>query len=327
MKAAAYTTYGSTDVLQIAEIEKPIPNENELLIKVHAAEVTKGDCELRKFRFPVKWTTVPLRLAFGLFKPRKQILGGYFSGEVERIGKDVSAFKAGDQVFGSCGFRFGAHSQYVCLTEKHTIITKPRNTSFAEAAAVPLGGLNALHFMRRANIQQGDTVLISGAGGSIGIYGIQLAKAMGASTVTAVDHPDKESLLRSIGADHFIDYTNVDFTQTENSYDVIFNMVAGTYAFNACFGMLNPGGRYLHGNPSLSDMLRSAFVSKNSDKKAIVAFASESREELLTLKDMIEKNQLKPIVDQVYPLNQIQLAHQKVETEERLGCIIVAPHL
>ena len=194
MKAVVYTKYGSPDVLQLKDVEKPSPKNDEVLIKVCAAEVTKADCELRSFKFAVKWFWLPLRLAMGLITPRRPILGGYFSGEVESVGKDVSRLKKGNQVFGSTQLRMGAYGEYVCLPESYTIVQKPPNISFEEAAAVPLGGLNALHFMRKANIRNGEKVLINGAGGSIGTFAVQIAKSMGAE-VTAVDSTIKEEML------------------------------------------------------------------------------------------------------------------------------------
>ena len=186
MKAIVYKNYGSPDVLQLNEVEKPMPKSDEILIKVHAAEVTKADCELRSFIFPVKWFWLPLRIAMGLKKPKRQILGGYFAGEVVSVGKDVAKFIKGDQFFGSTQLRMGAYGEYVCLPASYTIVPKPNNMNFEEAAAVPLSGLNALHFLRKANIQNGEKILVNGAGGSIGTFGVQIAKAMGAE-VTAVD--------------------------------------------------------------------------------------------------------------------------------------------
>ncbi|MCZ6756667.1 MAG: NAD(P)-dependent alcohol dehydrogenase, partial [Bacteroidetes bacterium] len=180
MKAVVYHKYGTPDVLRLEEVDKPGPKDDEVLIHVRAAEATKADCELRSFNFPVKWFWLPLRIAFGLTKPRRPILGGYLAGEVEAVGKNVTRFKTGDRVFGSTGFKMGAYGEYVCLPESATLVHKPATMSFEEAAAVPLGGLNALHYMRRANIQTGEKVLVNGAGGSIGTFGIQIAKALGA---------------------------------------------------------------------------------------------------------------------------------------------------
>ena len=241
MKAIVYTEYGSPDVLQVREVEKPTPADDEVLIKVHAAEATKADCELRSFKFPVKWFWLPLRIVMGLSKPKRHILGGYFAGEVEDAGKEVSKFKKGDQVFGSAGLRMGAYGEYMCLPAEFTIVQKPKNMTFEAAAAVPLGGLNALHFLRKANIQAGEKFLANGAGGSIGSFAVQIAKAMGAE-VTAVDHTIKEEMLRQIGADHFIDYTREDFRKSGQKYDVILDMVADSPFFGS-LKSLNPGGR------------------------------------------------------------------------------------
>lgn len=322
MKAIVYTKYGSPDVLQVKEVEKPAPEDDEVLIKVHAAEVTKGDCEMRNFNFQVKWFWLPLRVALGLIKPKKQILGGYFSGEVESVGKDVAKFKRGDQIFGTTKLRLGAYGEYVCLPASYTLVQKPYNVSFEEAAAVPLGGLNALHFLRKANIQNGEKVLVNGAGGSIGTFGVQIAKALGAE-VTAVDSTIKEEMLRRIGADHFFDYTKEDFTKSGQTYDVIFNMVAKS-SYSKCVKALNPKGRYLMANPRMSDMLRSVLTSTFTDKIAIFVFAGEKEEELFTLKEMIEEGKIKPIVDKIYPFEQAAEAHRRVETEQRLGPVVIS---
>jgi len=322
MKAIVYTKYGSPDVLQLKEVEKPTPKDDEVLIKVHASEVTKADCEMRSFNFQVKWFWLPLRFALGLIKPKKQILGGYFSGEVESVGKDVSKFMMRDQVFGATKLRLGAYGEYVCLPAGYTLVPKPYNVSFEEAAAVPLGGLNALHFLRKANIQKGEKVLVNGAGGSIGTFGVQIAKRMGAE-VTAVDSTIKEEMLRRIGADHFIDYTKEDFTKCGQSYDVIFSMVAKS-SYSKCVKALKSKGRYLMANPRVFDMLRSVLTSKFTDKTAIFAFARETEEELLTLKEMIEEGEIKPIVDQIYSFEQSAEAHRRVETEKRLGTVVIS---
>jgi len=322
MKAIVYKKYGAPGVLQIEEIEKPVPRDDEVLIKIRAVEATKGDCELRSFNFAVKWFWLPLRIAVGVTRPRKQVLGGYFAGEVEAIGKDVSKFSKGDHVFGATGFQFGAYGEYLCLPGSATIAPMPCNMSFEEAAATPLGGLNALHFMRKANIRNGEKVLINGAGGSIGTFAVQIAKAMGAE-VTAVDSTIKETMLRRIGADHFFDYTREDFTKSGQTYDVIFNMVARS-SYSRCVNSLNPNGRYLMGNPRMSDMLRSVLTSRFTQKTAIFAFAGEKEEELLALKDMIEAGKIKSVVDKIYSPEQAADAHHRVETEQRLGIVVIS---
>ena len=322
MKAITYSRYGPPDVLQIEDVPEPEPGDDEVLIRVRAAEATKADTEMRSFRFAVKWFWLPLRLEMGVRKPRRRILGGYFAGEVAALGKDVTRLAVGDEVYGTAGIRFGAYGEYVSLPARYTIVPKPTNMSFAEAAAVPLGALNALHFLRLAEIQRGEKVLINGAGGSIGAYGVQIAKSMGAE-VTAVDKGIKADFIRRMGADHFVDYTKEDFTAAGRTYDVIFDMVPGS-SYSGCIRILNPNGRYLTGNPTMSFMLRSVFTTWFSDKTVRFAFARESEEELLALKAMIEAGDIGSIVEKVYPMEQAAEAHRRVEAEERLGALVIA---
>ena len=322
LKAITYSEYGPPEVLQINDVNKPVPKDDEILIKVRAAEATKSDCEMRSFEYSVKWFWLPLRIAFGIMKPKRQILGGYFSGEVESFGKEVTGFSAGDQVFGTAQLRLGAYGEYVALPASYAIATKPDNMSFAEAAAVPLGGLNALHFMRRAKIQTGEKVLIIGAGGSIGAHAVQIAKSMGAE-VTGVESTIKENLVRRFGADQFVDYTKEDFAARGETYDVIFDMVPGT-SYDACIRLLNPNGRYLSGNPRLSFMLRSVFTTRLTDKTVRFAFAPENKEALLALKGMIEGGIIGSIVDRIFPMEQAAEAHRLVDTEQRLGAVVIS---
>lgn len=323
MKAVVYRKYGTPDVLHVAEVEKPTPKDNELLIKVHAAEVTKADCEMRSFKFPVKWFWLPLRIALGVTGPRRPVLGGYLAGEVEAVGAGVSKFAVGDHIFGAAGMRFGGHGEFVCLPESNTLAKKPDNISFEEASAVPLGGLNALHFMRLANIKPGEKVLINGAGGSIGMFALQIAKDMGAE-VSVVDSGLKEDMLRSAGAVEFFDYTKESFAQSGQTYDVVFDMVAQS-GFADCVGSLNPNGRYLTGNPRLGNMLRCAIASRFTDKTAKFAFANETEEELVALKGLLEENRIKSYVDKVFQLEDAPEAHRLVETEQRIGAIVICP--
>lgn len=248
MKAITYANYGPPDVLQLTSVEKPAPGDDEILIRVRAAEATKADCKLRSFKFSVKWFWLPLRIAVGMIRPRRRILGGYFAGEISSIGKNVTQFAVGQEVFGTAGLRMGAYGEYIALPSTFTIAAKPRNMTLTEAAAVPMGGLNALHFMRLAKIKTDEDVLINGAGGSIGAHAVQIAKDMGAE-VTAVDKGMKEPMLRRLGADHFIDYTEEDFTRTGRAYDVIFDMVPRS-SYGACI-------RALKGDIFPRDMLES----------------------------------------------------------------------
>jgi NADPH:quinone reductase-like Zn-dependent oxidoreductase len=320
MKAIVYKKYGSADVLHLEEMAIPVPADDEIRIRVHAVEATKADCEMRSFKFAVNWFWLPLRAALGITRPKNPVLGGYFAGEVDAVGKDVVKFKPGDAVFGTTRLRFGAYAEYLCLPASYTILPKPDNMSFDEAAAVPLGGLNALHFMRRASIQSGEKVLINGAGGSIGTFAVQIAKTMGAE-VTVVDSAIKLEMLRRIGADHCIDYNREDFSKNGQTYDVIFNMVAGS-SYSASVKSLSPGGRYLLGNPRLADMIR-AVLTRFSDKTTVFAFAGETEGELLTLKDMIAAGQIKSVVDRIYSPEQAAEAHRRVETEQRLGIVVI----
>jgi len=322
MRAITYTHYGPPEVLELNEVDKPVPQDDEVLIRVRAAEATKADCEMRSFKYSVKWFWLPLRIALGMRAPKRQILGSYFSGEVDSLGKDATHFAPGDEIFGSSSLRLGAYGEYVALPESCTMVAKPANMSFAEAAAVPLGGLNGLHFMRRANIQPGEKVLIVGAGGSIGAHGLQIAKSMGAQ-VTAVDDAVKAPLLRRLGADHVIDYTTEDFASNRKTYDVVFDMVPGG-SYGDCINALNPGGRYLSGNPRLSVMFRCVLTTWFSNKSAGFAFARETREELSELAQMIEEGKIEPIVDRVLPMEQAPEAHRLVETEQRQGAIVIA---
>lgn len=322
MKAITYHRYGAPEVLQVEEVDKPVARDGDVLIKVWAAEATKSDCEMRSFQFAVKWFWLPLRLAIGIRKPRRRILGGYFAGEIASVGAGVTDYSVGDQVFGAAGLKFGTYGEYVVLPASSTIVAKPENMCFEEAAAVPLGGLNALHFMRCARIQPGEKVLVNGAGGSIGAHAVQIAKSMGAH-VTAVDSTIKEGMLRRIGSDDFIDYSKQDFSANGQTFDVILDMVAGS-SYSTCIDTLNPRGRYLIANPRLIDMVCSAFTNRFTNKVVSFAFAGETREELTALKEMIEQGQIVSIVDKVYQMEQAADAHRRVETEQRCGATVIA---
>lgn len=322
MKAVTYSRYGPPSVLQVEEIEDPRPAEGEVLVRVRAVEVTKSDCELRSFNFSVKWFVLPLRLAIGVRRPRRRVLGGYFSGEIVAVGPGVTRAAVGERVFGGTDLILGAYAELLVLRETAKFALKPKNLTFVEAAAVPLGGLNALHFMRRAAIRPGERVLVNGAGGSIGGHAVQIAKAMGAH-VTAVDHGRKREVLTRIGADRFLDYTKDDVWSERGSFDVVFDMVP-TSSYSACVLVLRPGGRYLCGNPRLSVMLRSLITSAFTKKSASFAFAKETAEELETLRTMAERGEIRPFVDRVFEMEQAAEAHHVVETEQRLGTIVLA---
>ena len=320
MKAIVCTHYGPPEVLQLIEVEKPTPKDHEVLIRIDATTVTAGDCEMRSFKIPL-FIWLPLRLYMGLSKPRKKILGQELAGEIEAVGKDVKRFRKGDQVFAATGFRFGAYTEYICLPEEGMLALKPANVTYEEAAAVPVGGLEALHFLRQGHIQSGQKVLIHGAGGSIGTFAVQLAKSYGAE-VTGVDSTGKLDMLRSIGADQVIDYTQADFTKSGETYDVIFDVV-GKSSFSRSIRSLKTNGRYLLANAGLSQMVRGRWTSMISSKKVIVGAASEKTEDLNFLKELIEAGKIKSVIDRRYPLEQTAEAHRYIDTGHKKGNVVI----
>ncbi|MCW4006716.1 MAG: NAD(P)-dependent alcohol dehydrogenase [Candidatus Bathyarchaeota archaeon] len=327
MKAVEWTRYGAPDVLKLAEVEKPVPKAGEVLVKVHATSVTAGECEMRSFKVRgLFW--LPLRLWLGIFKPRKKLLGQEFAGEIEAVGTSITQFKPGQRVFGTTGINFGAYAQYLCVPEKAgdgVVATMPKNLSFEQAAPVPVAGLEALHFLRTANIQQGQQILIVGSGGSIGTYALQLAKHYGA-TVTAVDSTQKLDMLRELGADLVVDYTKEDYLQTGKTYDAILDVV-GKASFSRAINTLKPKGHLLLANPGLLDMLRGSWVSATSGKTVVAKTAASTTEDLLFLNDLIETGKLKPIIDRTYTLEQTAEAHKYAETGDKKGNIVITvPH-
>ena len=324
MKAIVWTKYGPPDVLQLKEVQKPTPKDNEVLIRVRATTVTAGDSEMRRLKIPVL-LRLPMRIYNGFSKPKKiTILGQELAGEIESAGKDAKLFKKGDQVFATTGLCFGAYAEYICLPEEPrmgVLVRKPVNMTYEEAAAVPTAGLEALHFLRKANIQSGQKVLIIGAGGSIGTFAVQLARYFGAE-VTGVDSTGKLDMLRSIGANHVIDYTQKDFTKSTETYDVIFD-VMGKSSFSGSVRSLNQNGRYLLGNPGLTQIVRGRWTSMRSSKKVIIGGAVQKTEDLLFLKELIEAEKLKSVIDRSYPLEQIADAHRYVDTGHKKGNVVI----
>jgi NADPH:quinone reductase-like Zn-dependent oxidoreductase len=324
MKAIIWTKYGPPDGLQLQDVEKPVPKPDEVLIRIYAATVTAGDCEMRSLKIPLM-LGLPVRMYAGLRKPERiTILGQELAGEIEAVGKDVKRFKEGDQVFGTPGFGLGAYAEYKCLPElpeDGVLALKPVNMTYEEAAAVPVGGLEALHFLRKANIQSGQKVLINGAGGSIGTFGLQLAKYYGA-VVTCVDSTGKLDMLRSIGSDQVIDYTQEDFTESGQTYDVIFDVV-GKSPYAGSVRALTKNGCYLIANPGFSTMLRARWTSSRSGKKVIVGTASYKTEDLNFIKELIEGGKIKSVIDRRYPLEQTAEAHKYVETGQKKGNVVI----
>ncbi|MGK7379164.1 NAD(P)-dependent alcohol dehydrogenase [Planococcus sp. 1R117A] len=321
MKAMVCTRYGPPEVLELQQLDKPVPKAGEILIKVYASTVTAGDCEIRSFKFPVLlW--VPLRLFFGVRKPRLDVLGQEFAGEVEFAGDAQTLFKKGDRVFGATGLKLGAYADFLCLPGSNAIARIPEGLSFEEAATIPTGGMNALFFLRKARIQAGQKVLIIGAGGSIGTMAVQLAKNSGAE-VTAIDSKEKLDMLLSIGTDNVIDYRQEDFTANSETYDVIFD-VAGKSPFSKTVNSLKPKGIYLMGNPSLSQMFRRLLPTKKGDRKIIAGAASYKAEDLRYLSKLLAEGRIKPVVDQVFPLEQLRQAHHYVESGAKKGNVVIA---
>ena len=321
MKAIIWPKYGSPDVLELRDVEKPIPRNNEILVKIIAATVFAGDCEMRSFDFPLSFW-LPLRLMFGLRKPRKsvQIPGQELAGVVEAMGSEVTRFRKGDAIFAPLE-QLGAYAEYICFSEKNAAAPKPGNMNFEEAATVPVGGLNALHFVRKGDVQSGQKVLINGSAGSIGTFAVQIAKLFGAE-VTAVDSTRKLDMLRSIGADHVIDYTQEDFTMNGKNYDVIIDVV-GKSPYARSIKSLKKNGRYVLGNPRFSGMFRGLWTSMTSDKKVIVALTGYKTEDLIYLKELIEAGKIRTVIDRRYPLERIADAHRYVETGEKTGNVVI----
>ena len=326
MKAIVWTKYGPPDGLKLQEVEKPTPKENEILIRIHATTVTAGDCELRSLKLPL-FLSLPTRIYTGLIRPtRVKIIGQELAGEIESVGKDVKQFKKGDQVFASTGFGSGTYAEYVCLPEEPgdmdgVLAIKPANMTYEEAAAVPVGGLEASHFLRKANIQSGERILVNGAGGSIGTVAVQLAKYYGAE-VTGVDSTEKLEMLHSIGADHVIDYTREDFTKSGETYDVIFDVI-GKSSFSRSLRSLKQNGRYLLANPGLSHMIRGLWTWARGSKKVISGSASPKIRDLIFLKELVEAGKIKTVIDRRYPLEQIVEAHRYVETGHKKGNVVI----
>ncbi|OLD11781.1 MAG: NAD(P)-dependent alcohol dehydrogenase [Crenarchaeota archaeon 13_1_40CM_3_52_10] len=320
MKAIVCTKYGPPDVLQLREIEKPSPKDDEVLIRVHATTVTAGDCGLRSLKFPLMSQPI-VRLGFGFRGPRKKILGQELAGEIESVGNSVKLFGRGDEVCAWTGFHLGGYAEYTCLREGAVLAIKPANMSYDEAATLGVGGVEAWRLLRRGNVQSGEKVLINGAGGSIGTFAVQIAKYYGAE-VTGVESIGKLDMLRSIGADQVIDRIQTDFTRNGETYDVIFDVV-GKSPFSRSIRSLKRNGRYLLGNPRLSHMVRGAWVSRRTSKRVIFGGTGQA-EDLAMLRELVEAGRIRSVIDRRYPLEQMAEGHRYVDTGQKKGNVVIS---
>ena len=321
MKAIVCPEYGSPDVLQLREVVKPVPDDNQVLVRVYAATVTAADCGFRKADPAIG------RLYNGLTRPKNPIPGSELAGEIEAVGSAVKRFKEGDQVYGLSPTAFGANAQYICLPEDGVLASKPANLTYEEAAAVPSGATTALPFLRdKGQIQSGHRVLVNGASGSVGTFAVQLAKHFGAE-VTGVCSTTNLELVQSLGADRVIDYTKEDFTRNGKTYDIVFDAV-GKRSFSHCRDSLAPNGVYLTTVVGLPILLQMLWTSIVGDKKAIIAFtgmrpSSEITQDLLLLKELVEAGRVKPVIDRRYSLEQTAEAHRYVDSGHKKGNVVI----
>ncbi len=320
MKAILYQQYGPPDVLQMADIAKPIPKPNEILIKTYATTVTSGDWRVRSLTVPAGfgWMT---RLVFGVSRPRQPILGSELAGVVESVGEAVSRFKVGDAVFAFSDARMGCYAEYKCMPQDGAVACKPPGLSYGEAAALSFGGTTALDFLRRAKLQRGESVLINGASGAVGAAAVQLARHFGAH-VTAVCGTANMAWVRALGASQVIDYTQEDFTQNGQTYHVIMDTV-GTAPFSRCQASLRDGGRLLLVLAGLADMLHAPWASLTSGKKVIAGPVSVRAEDLPLLAELAATGAFKAVIDRRYPFEQMVEAHRYVDSGRKKGNVVV----
>ncbi len=322
MRAVVYDRYGPPDVLRLEDVEQPVPKGDEVLIRIHATTVTRADCATREANRRSGLAVMFIsRSISGLRRPKQRILGTELAGEVTAVGPAVSEFAVGDHVFGTSGFRFGAHAEFICMRESARIAHKPSGMSFEEAAAVCDGGLNALWCLRGADLQKEQRVLIYGASGAIGTAGVQLAKYFGAD-VTAVCSTKNLELVRSLGADRVIDYTQEDFTKNGQTYDVIFDAV-GKHSFRRCRGSLKRGGSYL-ATDRLQNLVLALWTSRIGNKRVVFSIPPRyTKQDVLFLKELIEAGKYRAVIDRCYPLEQVVEATRYVETEQKTGNVVL----
>ena len=324
MKAAICTRYGGPGVVELKEIARPVPNRNEVLVKVEAACVNSGDSRIRGLNVPAGMKTI-VRLAFGVRRPRQPVLGTDFAGTVARTGSGVTRFKPGDPVFGSTGTGTGAHAEYVSVPETSAIVPKPERLSMADSVSLVFGGQTALHFLyNKAGLRSGEHLLVNGATGAVGVAAIQVAKSIGA-TVTAVCSADNASLATSLGADHVIDYRQADFAGSGKRYDVIMDNV-GNAGWSRSQHALTSDGRLILVVATLQQMLGALFRPKRSGRRIIVGVAEDGAGPLRELVSMQEREQLQPVIDEVLPFEQIVRAHEIVDSGRKRGSVVLTLH-
>ena len=320
MKAIVYTQYGPPEVLRLAEVEKPVPRDNEVLIRVHATTVSAPDFRCRSFTVPLSFW-IPARLALGMLKPKRPILGAELSGEIEETGRDVTRFKEGDRIFAATLARFGGYAEYTCLPESGVIAMMPTTMTYEEAAAVPIGARAALHFLKKANIKSGQRVLVYGASGSVGTFAVQLAKYYGAEVTGACGGSNLE-LVKSLGADTAIDYTKENFAAKGETYDVIF-VAVDKGSFPDCMKALRRKGIYLNATTPVRT-LRMRCAALTSGKTIVTGeHPSEEADDLVFLKGLIEEGELRSAIDRRYPLGQIVEAHRYVDQGHKKGNVVI----
>jgi NADPH:quinone reductase-like Zn-dependent oxidoreductase len=320
MKASVYERYGPPEVLELREVAKPRPKDHEVLIRTHATTVTTGDWRARSLDMPFGFGLMG-RLFFGISRPRQPILGTELAGDIEAVGKDVTRFKVGDQVFAYSGAAMGCHAEYKCMPEDGAVALKPANLSYDQAAALSFGGTTALGFLRRARVQRGDKVLINGASGSVGTAAVQLAKHFGAD-VTGVCSAANVDLVKSLGADRVIDYTKEDVTRNGETYDIIVDTV-GTAPFSRSKGSLKDRGRALLVLGGLPDLLRMPWVALMSRKKIMAGPVVTRPEDLRFLAGLAEAGEFTPVIGRRYPLERIAEAHAYVDSGHKRGNVVV----
>lgn len=320
MKTIVYTRYGLPDVLKLKQVEKPIPKDNEILVKVKATTVTVADIRSRSFTVPPAFW-LPARITLGLRKPKKEILGMELAGEVEPVGNNVKRFKQGDQVFAASLTGFGAYAEYKCLEEDGPVAMKPSNITYGEAAAIPIGARTALYFLRKAGIKSGQSVLVYGASGSVGSYAVQIAKYLGA-TVTGVCSTTNLELVKSLGADKVIDYTAEDFTSTDETYDVIFEAVNKS-SFSACMKCLKNKGTYINVTEPLPSVQMLWTLLTSGKKLLLSRNPPETSEALNFLKELVEMEKLKVVIDRYYSFDEMVEAHRYVEKGHKKGNVVI----